>query len=253
MSDARAQEDESMCDYRERVIDYLYDEMPAGERPSLERHLEACDVCRDDVRSFRRVREDLLAWDVPEQTSVWTPFAPAPVVPWHRQVPAWAMAAAAGVMLMLGTAGGFAASALGGADRTAPMTATAAPAPQLAAPARDVAQIEPDQIRSIIRREMSNAGFDALRTATPVAVTAPMAARLDVATEQRLLANAESFVGASEARQWGRIQSYLRLVATEQNMDRRRDAESISSLATEVMELRETVKQLLAAQQVKVQ
>jgi hypothetical protein len=32
-----------------------------------------------------------------------------------------------------------------------------------------------------------------------------------------------------------------------------RDAESISSLAAEVMELRETVRELMAAQQVKVQ
>lgn len=242
-----------MCEQRDCVLDYLYDEVSPADRREIERHLDGCDICRDDVQAFRRVREDLLAWGVPEQTSVWTPFAPASVVPWHRQVPAWAVAAAASVMFVVGAAGGFAASALGGARRaeggTPAASVIASAAPQLTvSPA-----VGAEDIGSLVRRELSSAGFDALRRATPVAVTAPMPARLDVNTERRLLASAEAYVGASEQRQRLWIKGYLDRVATEQNAERRRDGESISGLAVEIMELRETVKQLLAAQQLKVQ
>jgi anti-sigma factor RsiW len=239
----------TMCEQREQILDYLYNESAPADRRVIEQHLEACDTCRADVTAFRRVREDLLAWDVPEQTSVWTPFAPVPVVPWHRQVPAWAMAAAASVMFVMGAAGSYAMSTLTGQPTSSMAMAAVASAPVLTpAPVVDSALVG-----TLVRQELRSAGFDALRQATPVSVSAPMTARLDVATEQRLLANAEAFVGASEGRQWSRIQTYLSAVASEQNAERRRDGESISSLATEVMELRETVKQLLAAQQSRVQ
>ena len=103
-----------MCDQRERVLDYLYDEATDASRRDMEQHLESCDDCRDELRTLRSVRTDLLAWSVPNPPSVWTPFAPVPVVPWFRQVPAWAMAAAASVMFVMGAGGGFAAYALGG-------------------------------------------------------------------------------------------------------------------------------------------
>jgi hypothetical protein len=95
-----------MCDERERLLDYLYDACDPVERRTVERHLEGCDACRDEVSGLRAVRLNLLAWDVPEHGSVWKPFAPARVSPWYREVPAWALAAAASLVFMLGLAGG---------------------------------------------------------------------------------------------------------------------------------------------------
>jgi anti-sigma factor ChrR (cupin superfamily) len=83
-----------MCNERERLIGYVYDEVDAAERAVIDRHVESCAECRDEIRGFRSVREDLLAWDVPEHGSVWQPFAPARRTPWWRDVPAWAMAVA---------------------------------------------------------------------------------------------------------------------------------------------------------------
>jgi hypothetical protein len=100
-----------MCTERDRLIDYVYNECDAGERDRMQRHLDTCDECRAEVTSLRSVREDLLAWDVPAHESVWRPFAPAPVVVWWRQVPAWAMAAAAGLVIVSGAAGGAAVQA----------------------------------------------------------------------------------------------------------------------------------------------
>lgn len=96
-----------MCDERERLIDYLYDACDADARRAIERHLDGCDACRDEISSLRGVRLDLLTWDVPQHESVWKPFAPARVRPWYREVPAWALAAAASVMFLLGLAGGI--------------------------------------------------------------------------------------------------------------------------------------------------
>jgi anti-sigma factor RsiW len=101
-----------MCDQREPLLAYLYAESDPDERRRVESHLESCETCRDELAGLRSVREDLLAWDVPDHESVWKPFAPArPVWSW-RDMPAWTMAAAAAVVLVLGATGSVAANAL---------------------------------------------------------------------------------------------------------------------------------------------
>lgn len=101
-----------MCEDRQRLIGYVYDECDASERRLIDAHLSECATCRDEISGLRAVREDLLAWEVPEHGSVWRPFAPPQVAPWWRQVPAWAMAAAAGVMFAVGAAGGVVTNTL---------------------------------------------------------------------------------------------------------------------------------------------
>ncbi len=99
-----------MCDDRERLIGYIYDECDAVERRRIEEHLVGCPDCRQEIAALRVVREDLLAWDVPSHASIWRPETPARVT-W-RAVPGWAMAAAAALMLMSGAAGGAVAQML---------------------------------------------------------------------------------------------------------------------------------------------
>jgi anti-sigma factor RsiW len=100
-----------MCDERERLIGYVYDECEGEERDLIDRHLETCETCRDEIAGLRSTRQDLLAWEVPDHGSVWKPFVPPRVTPWYREVPAWAMAAAAGVMFTIGLSGGIVAHA----------------------------------------------------------------------------------------------------------------------------------------------
>jgi hypothetical protein len=100
-----------MCDERERLIGYVYDECETDERKLVEDHLESCATCRDEIGGLRDIRQDLLAWRVPDHEPVWRPLvAAAPVVPWWRQAPAWTLAAAASVMFLAGAAGGAVAS-----------------------------------------------------------------------------------------------------------------------------------------------
>jgi hypothetical protein len=55
----------SGCGRHEELVAYLYDEASEMERASFERHLEACRACRDELRAFEHVREDLGAWQLP--------------------------------------------------------------------------------------------------------------------------------------------------------------------------------------------
>jgi hypothetical protein len=122
-----------MCHEREELIGYVYDECEAGDRQRIDRHLEACATCREEVSGLRATRQDLLAWDVPEHESVWRAFAPARLTPWWREVPAWAMATAAGVMFCVGAAGGVVTHAF---MLHEPVQQVAAQAPSVAAPLR---------------------------------------------------------------------------------------------------------------------
>src|SRR5579872_3910663 len=117
-----------MCPQREQLIAYLYDDCPAPERRQTEAHLDGCEACRLEIAGLRQVRQDLLAWDVPDHGSVWQPFAQPRVLPFWRQAPVWTMAAAASLLLLAGAAGGAVTYALLPHGEPAVAQAAAAPA-----------------------------------------------------------------------------------------------------------------------------
>jgi len=128
-----------MCNERERLIEYVYDECDAEERDRVNRHLETCATCRDEIAGLRATRQDLLAWEVPDHGSVWKPFAPARLRPWWREVPAWAMAAAAGIMFFIGVSGGVTAQVLMARPPAEPAAAAPAPAVTVSSTSETVA------------------------------------------------------------------------------------------------------------------
>ena len=149
-----------MCEERERLIGYLYDECDANERRAVDAHLEHCSTCRQEVQALRGVRADLLAWEVPGAPQVWRPFT-APVQPaWWRQVPGWAMAAAAGLVLAAGLAGGMSARALSPGGAAAQDAANAAVPVVAGITAGDLAAAQ-QRILDLVRIELDQ------RTARP--------------------------------------------------------------------------------------
>ena len=105
-----------------------------------------CADCRAEMTSLRSVREDLAAWEVPDHESVWKPFAPAPAPHWWQQVPRWAFAAAASIVIVSG--------AIGGAVTHAFMPHPTAPIQQ-AAEARPVLNVSSTSEIAALRAELT--------------------------------------------------------------------------------------------------
>ena len=143
-----------MCENRERLIGYVYDECDPAERAAIEEHLESCHTCRREIRGLKSVRQDLLAWDVPSNDPIWRPIAPARHESSWRAVPAWALAAAACATFVVGAAGGAATYAL--MPRTAPavaQTQTTAPTATAAVTPTELAALE-NRVLAEMRAEL---------------------------------------------------------------------------------------------------
>lgn len=240
-----------MCDQRERLIDYLYDEAAPADRQGMEAHLEACGDCRGEMRAFRRVRQDLLAWEVPAYDSVWTPFAPAPVAPWYQQVPAWAMATAAGLMVMLGTAGGFAANALlvGSPDQSAALASVEEPANTPVMMATSVAPepttsmvppgLDEAEVRALIQGEIASSGV------VRVANTAP---GFTPAMRRDLLEQTEELVYNRHKEQWDLMGQFATRVQGELARERQASQIELGNLRDQIAGLQQTVNFLVTQQ-----
>jgi anti-sigma factor RsiW len=174
-----------MCDQREQLIGYLYGESDPDQRRRVEAHLGECPGCRAEINGLRAVRDDLLAWNVPEPEPIWRPVAPAPVVVAPRRVPAWALAAAASVLFTVGLAGGMVVR--GGWPAAVPAAqetlATAAAPPTAAVPA--VAPEDLAQLEAKILARLSSELDRKVQAATAASNAAPvMAASPSVNTEE---------------------------------------------------------------------
>src|SRR5437764_15411013 len=55
-----------MCEDKELLVSYLYDDLPDGARGTFEAHLRGCADCRGELKALRGVRSDLAAWAPPE-------------------------------------------------------------------------------------------------------------------------------------------------------------------------------------------
>ncbi|HMC78313.1 MAG TPA: zf-HC2 domain-containing protein [Vicinamibacterales bacterium] len=55
-----------MCEEKELLVSYLYDDLADGRRAAFESHLRGCAACRAELHGLRDVRADLAAWAPPE-------------------------------------------------------------------------------------------------------------------------------------------------------------------------------------------
>ncbi len=214
-----------MCDQRERLMDYLYDEAAPSERRLVEAHLDTCDDCRAEIRAFRRVREDLLAWDVPDTPSVWTPFVTTTPVPWYRQVPAWAMTAAAGIMFAVGLAGGMFAHVVAPAAAEPAVIVQANPA------------VPPPPTVPIVQRELPPLPVS-LREDDVMALVQGEIDRLSRQQVSARRGETEALVADVAQVQWAKFYDYMRAVAKERELERKDYDTRISSLRHELEGLR---------------
>jgi hypothetical protein len=92
-----------MCSH-ERLLDYLYDELPATERLAFEGHLQECQTCRVELSALGGTRLALASWSPPEPELGFRIIRneepkPQPSRAWFHWSPAWGLAAAAVLVL----------------------------------------------------------------------------------------------------------------------------------------------------------
>ena len=253
---------DSFCAYPgnrdEMIVACLYDDAGASpERMVFEAHVAACDMCRLELASLRGVRRQLADWAPPvishqssvvshqssvvshqssvvsHQSAVGSQESAADEVStrggspsWWRDVPVWAQAAAA--VLVLGMAAGAANlnihhDASGFTVRTGwmqPVQPAPVPADAQAPWHADLARLESD-MRDELRQ--STARTEPAATATPAA--APVARS---ASDDELLRRMKTLVDQSEKRQEAELALRIAQVARDTHAERATDIANFS-------------------------
>ena len=99
-----------MCDNKDLLVGYLYDDVTPEERRTFEAHLAACVECQHEVAALRSTRDHLASWSPPDAELGFrivrqTAEPPAKVVPFRsRWMPAFGLAAAAVLVLAAASA-----------------------------------------------------------------------------------------------------------------------------------------------------
>ena len=217
-----------MCNEREKLIGYLYDEVDANQRRAVETHLSTCETCTEELRGFRSVRQDLLAWDVPQHDSVWKPFVTARPQPIWRQMPAWAMAAAAMLVFAIGGAGGFAGRAF--AARSEPPAQMASFPPAAQPPVQPAALVSIEEVRALQTRlkELERAASARTVSAVPVSMSA--------SANAAMLRQVEQLIRDSEGRVNHKTSQKILSIITDINKAHTADMASLQQQISDAQE-----------------
>ncbi len=93
-----------MCDSKELIVGFIYDELTSTERQQLQAHLAICGECRVELEELRATRTHLALWSPPQPDLGFRMIsggaAPVQALPRPRRLaPLFAFAAAAVVVL----------------------------------------------------------------------------------------------------------------------------------------------------------
>lgn len=96
-----------MCDSKELLVGFLYEELDPSAKRTFEKHLATCVECRDELAELGATRGQIALWTPPESDLgfriVRGAAAPTPA-PRFRFAPAWGLAAAAVLVMAAGAA-----------------------------------------------------------------------------------------------------------------------------------------------------
>lgn len=251
-----------MCS-KEQLVAYLYDELSAAERAAFEAHASECEGCRREVRQLAVTRQHLASWAPPEPALDFRVVRGGSSAPGRRLafVPAWALAAAASLLVLAGAAAianvevrhgpdglvirtGWASGATGaGARADGPPTASSpAPAVPVAAASEQVGG------EMLVALERRLAELEAAQSAAPASGSARVSDEqlaAVAATMRRLIAESEARqrtelaaqighvwkdFNAARASDFVRVQETLGRAQGQTNYQLRRQQNSIESL-----------------------
>ena len=96
-----------MCDSKELLVSFLYDELDPSAKRTFGLHLSTCAECRDELAELRATRGQIALWVPPEPDfgfRIVRGAAAPPPAPRFRVAPAWGLAAAALLIVAVGAA-----------------------------------------------------------------------------------------------------------------------------------------------------
>ena len=222
------------CDDKPTLIAYLYGEVDAAMRASIELHLGSCARCAAEVRALGDVRAELSLWAPPDAklgfAIVKTSEQPTAQVlrpaQWWRTVPRWAQAAAAVLVLAAGLGiANLQVSSSGEGFSVTTGWMKPALSEQSARTAREVRVEGQDEWRAALvnlEQQLRNE-IRAARDQQPAAVRASAPAA-DDATLRRV----QQLLAASEERQARELALRLTQFTYDMNMQRRADLQRIT-------------------------
>lgn len=237
-----------MCD-KELLVAYVYDELQGAERKAFQHHLVSCLECREEVQGLRATRGYLASWTAPETTLDLTmPGTASRAARGFRIAPGWALAAAATLLLALGSALANVEIRTGDGAVTirAGRASAAAPVPAADADTREALAAVQQRVRDL---EAALAAQPA-REAAPVSVS-PAAGSADARDEAELLRLVRQLISESEGRQQQqlatRLVQVMREMQAEHTMDLARIEQTINQhqavSSDEIFRQREEMKQ----------
>jgi hypothetical protein len=183
-------------DFRDGMLDVLYDEADAKTVESVAAHTAACAACRDELAGLREVRHSLETWTLPRLPHTVRRFAP----------PRYFWAAAAAALLAVG---------LSGAARLAGFQLRGDPAPAVV-----------EQASSIPATLPAQAAPAEMVSLQPQNVSVASAPGVD---QEMLLRRVEQMIRQSEQRQRAAYETSLASFEQRTNLQRRYDLARINA------------------------
>ena len=95
-----------MCDRKELLVSFLYDEIDSLSKREFQSHLKTCVDCRDELAELGATRAQIATWTPPDADLGFRIVreAESPKRRWFQWAPAWGFAAAAIVLLAFSAA-----------------------------------------------------------------------------------------------------------------------------------------------------
>lgn len=98
--------DRHMCDSKELLVSFLYDEIDPAAKRDFQRHLATCVECRDELAELGATRAQIATWTPPDADLGFRIVreTESPKRGWFSPSPVWGLAAAAMLLLAIGAA-----------------------------------------------------------------------------------------------------------------------------------------------------
>ncbi len=214
------------CREKESLVAYLYGEIDAEARREIERHLEACRACADEIEGLQGVRRELESWLPPEPelgfTIVQKP-PPATVLRPSRwslaRLPAWAKVAAA--VLAIGSGAALANVQVRYGNDGLFVTTGWMRVPTVAQPATAIAPSE--EWRPALIALEQRLQSDLAQMKRTGAVSEPRGRRAEAIDSEAVLRRVRAWIDESERRQ--RQEMALRLTQADRDWNIKRNTD----------------------------